>query len=79
MKRGENRERAKQCHRSQCIIASQCTRISQSNCLLYHTYIIISYSPGQESQNVFQAAFPIDAETVKTKVGDNVKTVMSVP
>ena len=34
---------ARQCHRSQCIIASQSTRISQSNRLLYHTYIIKIY------------------------------------
>jgi hypothetical protein len=32
------RERARQRHRTQCIIASQCTRISQSNCLLYPSY-----------------------------------------
>ena len=39
---GGDRERAKQCHRSQCIIASQ--RTSQSNCLLYnYTYIITGF------------------------------------
>jgi hypothetical protein len=30
---------------------------------------MFSNSPGQESQNVFQAAFPMDPEAVKTKVG----------
>ena len=35
-------ERARHCHEPQCIIASQCTRISQANCLSYPcTYIII--------------------------------------
>jgi hypothetical protein len=42
---GKNRERLKEQgsgHRSQCIIASQCTHISQLNRLLYPTYIIIT-------------------------------------
>ena len=38
---------------------------------------MFSSSPGQESQKVFQAAFPMDGETVKTKVGDDVRTAMT--
>ena len=31
-----------------CIIASQCTRVSQSNCSLYRTYIIIMCNSGSK-------------------------------
>jgi hypothetical protein len=37
----EKHRKSKALPRNQCIIASQCTRISQSNYLLYPTYIII--------------------------------------
>jgi hypothetical protein len=39
----ERHRRASNCHGTQYIIASQCTRISQSNCLSYPTYVIIQY------------------------------------
>jgi hypothetical protein len=38
---GGGTERARHCNGTQCIIVSQCTHISQSNCLLYPTHIII--------------------------------------